>query len=291
MNNIKSKIFRVVLLVLALLIISALALPALAQNVPCYFSLGGAKFTAAVYRSVICEWEMQSTTVLDIQSGVTETHANNPTFSGNPLFTGSPSFTGSTTINGGTITGTIAGDPTFTGTVAFSGTVDIDGALTSATGALTITDDVDISGNLTSVTGAITITDSLNVTGTVDFDSTLNVDGATTLTTTTLTKHLTMTAQTVFSVVMGIPITPTGLYQPLESAVYVTAGGTADIAAGSGNGGLLTFLNINASQAITIDGTGGNVECKADVVLDAGDTLMLLWDGTNWRCLSGYDNS
>ncbi len=90
----KAKIFKISLLVLSLSIISALALPAAAQNVPCYFNQSGAKFVAVVFRGAACEWEMQTGTTLDIQSGVTATFANNPTFSGNPLFSGAPSYTG-----------------------------------------------------------------------------------------------------------------------------------------------------------------------------------------------------
>ncbi len=204
---------------------------------------------------------------------------------------------------------TIADTLNATGAVDFDSTLNVDGNLASATGALTIADSLNatgavdfdstlnVDGTLASATGALTIADTFNVTDTVDFDSTLNVDGATTLTgtttlsATTLADDLTLRAQTVFSVVMGIPITPTGVYMPIQSAVYVTGGGTADIAAGTTNGDLLALLNINATQAITVDGTGSNVECKADVILAAGDTLMLMWDASDWRCLSGYDNS
>jgi hypothetical protein len=116
--------------------------------------------------------------------------------------------------------------------------------------------------------------------------------GSTTLSSTTLSKDLSLTAQTAFSVTaMGIPITPTGAYQPIESVTFTAGGGTADIAPGTTNGDILTLLNINATQVITVDGTGSNVECKADVPMGARDTLMLIWDGSDWRCLSSYDNS
>lgn len=89
----KTRVYKIALLVLVLMV-AALALPASAQNVPCYFDQGGGKFVAVVHRAVGCEWEMQTGTTLDIQSGVTATFANNPTFSGNPLFSGAPSYTG-----------------------------------------------------------------------------------------------------------------------------------------------------------------------------------------------------
>ena len=89
----------------------------------------------------------------------------------------------------------------------------------------------------------------------------------------------------------GATIVPTGTYQPLTSAASVTCDTTTCITAGTFTGQLLILVNENAADTITIDGTGGNVECKSDVVLGAQDTLTLLWNGADWSCLSGYDNS
>jgi hypothetical protein len=100
-------------------------------------------------------------------------------------------------------------------------------------------------------------------------------------------------AQSTFTVVYGIPITPTGKYQPLDSATSEAGNAASDIAAPTDDtiGKRLILHNINASQVITIDGTGATVECKADVVLGAQDTLELLWNGDDWICISTYDNS
>ena len=102
-------------------------------------------------------------------------------------------------------------------------------------------------------------------------------------------------AQSTFTVDFAFPITPTGLYQPLDSADLGDGDGAAvtDIAAPTDDtiGKQLILHNINASQVITIDGTGATVECKTDVVLGAGDTLTLLWNGDDWNCLASYDNS
>jgi hypothetical protein len=102
-------------------------------------------------------------------------------------------------------------------------------------------------------------------------------------------------AQTTFTVDFAFPITPTGLYQPLDSADLGNGDGAAvtDIAAPTDDtiGKQLILHNINASQVITIDGTGATVECKTDVIMGAGDTLILLWNGDDWNCLSSYDNS
>lgn len=99
-------------------------------------------------------------------------------------------------------------------------------------------------------------------------------------------------AQTSFTVTIAVPITPTGVYQPIVS-LDLGAGGTNDIAAPADDtiGKLLILHNINATLPITVDGTGSTVECKSDVVMGAGDTLTLIWNGSDWNCLSGYDNS
>lgn len=97
--------------------------------------------------------------------------------------------------------------------------------------------------------------------------------------------------QTAEVVSAGSTIVPTGTYQPLTSASSITTSTTTPITAGTFTGQLLILVNENASDTITIDGTGGTVECKADVVLGAQDTLTLLWNGADWICLSGYDNS
>lgn len=100
-------------------------------------------------------------------------------------------------------------------------------------------------------------------------------------------------AQSTFLVIQGIPITPTGLYQPLTSTVVASDQAASDIAAPTDDtiGKQLILHNINASQVITFDGTGSTVECKADVVLGAGDIATLIWNGDDWNCKSVYDNS
>lgn len=101
------------------------------------------------------------------------------------------------------------------------------------------------------------------------------------------------TAQATFTVVYGVPITPTGFYQPIDSATSTAAESVSNIAAPTDDtiGKLLELHNINASQVITIDGTGADVECKADIVLGAGDILGLRWNGDDWNCRYNYDNS
>lgn len=132
----------------------------------------------------------------------------------------------------------------------------------------------------------------LNVTGNTDLDGTLNVDGSATFVgLADVGTYVNLSAQTAISVTADAIITPTGTYQVLESAGAVTCNTTTCIWDGTRVGDLLILRNSNAANAITIDGTGANVECKANVALGAGDTLILIWNGSDWNCLSGYDNS
>lgn len=99
-----------------------------------------------------------------------------------------------------------------------------------------------------------------------------------------------MGAQTTVSMVQALPITPTGMYQPLTSSP-ISPDTASGMAAGTTIGQLQILHNINATRPITVDGTGAGVECKADIPLFPQDTLILIWNGTNWVCLSNYDNS
>lgn len=150
------------------------------------------------------------------------------------------------------------------------------------------------------VVTAITVRNDANVKGSLNVDGALSVDGATALSggvvgdvtgNVLADDWLSISAQTAISVTAGAIITPTGTYQPLTSAAPVTTSTTTAVANGAVTGRLLILRNANAADAITIDGTGGNVECKANVALGAGDTLTLIWNGTDWNCISSYDNS
>jgi hypothetical protein len=115
--------------------------------------------------------------------------------------------------------------------------------------------------------------------------------GETTDTVLTFSEFLAAAEQTPEVVSAGSTIVATGTYQPLTSSGSVTTSTSTPIAVGTKIGQLLILVNENASDTITVDGTGGTVECKSDVVLGAQDTLFLLWNGADWICISGYDNS
>ena len=91
--------------------------------------------------------------------------------------------------------------------------------------------------------------------------------------------------QAPISVTNGAPITPTGAYQPLESAGTVTP---TLATAGYAPGALLTLVNtsdtlINLADAETL-------KLAAAAALGQHDTLTLLFDGDNWIEISRADN-
>lgn len=147
------------------------------------------------------------------------------------------------------------------------------GTLSLASGGVTMA-----SGDLTLAAGDATVTAG-------DLEVTVGA--------TTLGGDRFDTAQATFVVVYGVPITPTGYYQPITSATSTVGEAVTNIAAPTDDtiGKTLELHNINASQVITIDGTGVDVECKTDIVLGAGDILGLRWNGDDWNCRYSYDNS
>lgn len=139
-------------------------------------------------------------------------------------------------------------------------------------GDLLVMDDVVVTDQLSAAD--LTLSDDLSVGDDFDLGGWAQVD-----------------AQTAISVTAGAIITPTGTLQRLESGGAVTTSTAHAIANGATMGDLLILINMNATNTITVDGTGGNVECKTDKVLGAKDTLMLMWGGSDWYCLSLADNS
>jgi len=89
-------------------------------------------------------------------------------------------------------------------------------------------------------------------------------------------------------------ITPTScLVSMTSNAEYTSSTTTGIITTTATDGDIVILQNNNPSAALNIDGTGGSIECKANVALGAGDTLGVLYNGTDevWNCLFNYDNS
>ncbi len=172
--------------------------------------------------------------------------------------------------------------------------VEVDGIEMQAVGptrfrTILVDHEATVAGVLTAsggVVGDVTGDVTGDMTGDVTGDVTGNVTGDVTNST-----FLNLTAQTAISLTAAGIITPTGTYQPLTSGAAVTTSTSLAVYTGTVTGDLLILENQNASDVIIIDGTGGNVECKTDVSLGTRDTLWLWWNGTDWACLSGYDNS
>lgn len=90
----------------------------------------------------------------------------------------------------------------------------------------------------------------------------------------TLADYLVIEPQTAISVTNAGVITPTGSYQPLESAGPVTA----TLAACSTAGRVYWFIN-TVNQTITISDTGNTVMSN-NAALGQYDALTMLCDGT-----------
>lgn len=93
------------------------------------------------------------------------------------------------------------------------------------------------------------------------------------------------------AITAGTSIVPSAAYLVLTSTGEYTTSATAAITTtGILTGQLLIIRNGNASDVIHIDGTGGTVECKANLDLGASDTEMFIFNGSDWNCVP-HDNS
>lgn len=244
----KARLFKISLLVLALLIVSALAMPVMAQNVPCYFNQGGAKFVAVVFRSTACEWEMQTGTTLDIQSGVTETHANNPIFTGSPVFSGTTVF--SDTVDFVYVQGIDAGAVGDSAEVAFTSPIDTAG--TNTHNALTV--DLTI-GNATGGTNNVRALQIDSITGDAQVvETAINVE-------TGWDVGLAVAPPADFTYVQGIDAGATGdslevaFTSPIDTAgTNIHNALTVDLVIGNATGGT------NSVRGLQIDSITGDAE-------------------------------
>jgi len=134
--------------------------------------------------------------------------------------------------------------------------------------------------NVTGFT-SVNVTDDLAV-----GDDTTLVDA--TVANLTAGDWLLLTPSTVISVTSGGIITPTGTLQPLTSGSAVTTSTSTAIANGTTSGQLLILHNKNATDAITIDGAGANVECGGNQAIGPTDHLVLQWQNDDWECVGKF---
>lgn len=134
--------------------------------------------------------------------------------------------------------------------------------------------------NVTGFT-SVNVTDDLAV-----GDDTTLVDA--TVANLTAGDWLLLTPSTVISVTSGGIITPTGTLQGMTSGSAVTTSTSTAIANGTTSGQLLILFNKNATDAITIDGAGANVECGGNQAIGPTDHLVLQWQNDDWECVGKF---
>ena len=122
----------------------------------------------------------------------------------------------------------------------------------------------------------------------VNVEQDLAVGDDTTLADATVDDWFGITPSTTISVTAGSIITPTGTLQPLTSGSAVTTSTSTAIANGTTSGQLLILHNKNATDAITIDGAGANVECGGNQAIGPTDTLVLHWQTDDWECVAKF---
>lgn len=213
------------------------------------------------------------------------------------------------------------GDLVLPGTLAGpSGVLTVTGDLYVSDDA-TVVDDLTVGGQIATTQGAVTVTDNLLVDGQADVVQ-LTVQGNGTQTAlpfvvensagtdqftvsntgdATAADDLIVTddatvndlfvsdwtrvvPQAAISVTMNAIITPTGSYQPLESAGTVN---TASIATGTA-GDLLVLENTAATSIVLTD--TGTLKLSGNLTLGQYDSVTLLSDGTNWVQLATSNN-
>ena len=81
-------------------------------------------------------------------------------------------------------------------------------------------------------------------------------------------------------------LTPIGSYQPISAAAAV---GTSSIATTTRAAGELLYLINVGSQTVTFTDTG-SLKLSGNAALGAGDTLLLVFDGTAWNQAGKTDN-
>jgi hypothetical protein len=106
----------------------------------------------------------------------------------------------------------------------------------------------------------------------------------------TIADDFIIVAQTAISCTDGAVITPTGTYQPLESAGTVTPTMAITDASDAryATGTLLTLIN-TANTTINL-ADSGNVKTSGATALGQYDSLVLWFDGTYWIELAQANN-
>lgn len=100
----------------------------------------------------------------------------------------------------------------------------------------------------------------------------------------TIANNVTISPQTAISLTEGAVITPTGMYQPIESAGNVTI--TSIV---TGTAGDLLYLVNTAAHTIKLP-DAGTLKLSGELDLGQYDTVLLMSDGTNWIQIATSNN-
>lgn len=179
--------------------------------------------------------------------------------------------------------------------------VDVDGQLTNDNSAITITDNVFIDGQA----DLVQFTVQANGTQTSNVFEMENSAGTAKATIDNAGKAIFAGGMELSggplivdrqneTVTATFIITPTSSNIVMTSdAAYTSSTTTPVITTTATDGQIIYLRNGNASDVLIVDGTGGTVECKANVSLGTKDIMTLMYDATDavWYCQSVQDNS
>jgi len=185
----------------------------------------------------------------------------------------------------------LAASPAFQSVTRFPGNIVVRGSSTIGTGqTITSGGSTITAGGQTITAGGQTITaggQTITAGGLTVTSGGANIVGGALIASGGI--RLTAQAETVTATWV---LTPTASYIVMTSSAEYTSSTTTPIITTTATAGDVVILrNGNASDALNIDGVGGTVECKANVAIGASDTLTLIFNGSDWNCVSSYDNS
>jgi hypothetical protein len=177
------------------------------------------------------------------------------------------------------------------------------GYIMDATGAVTVNDGLAVYGNVAGTGAYLRLNSNTLMTGSLYMDGELRVNGAIFDNgaglrlddNTTVTGTLSSTgAVAVGTWLRGVAqsgivvtgwITPTGSFQPISAAAWVTP--TLNVSAGA-SGDMLMLVNTGTPSICLVD--TGSVVLSADWTAGQYDTLLLYHDGSRWLELARANN-
>jgi hypothetical protein len=197
---------------------------------------------------------------------------------------------GLSSLNGGiavdtdnfTVSGT-TGATVIQSTLEVTGTANLDGGIAVDTSNFTVsgTTGAVLAAGLASLNGGIAVdTSNFTVSGTTGAVATASK--------VTVGTFLITSEAAVIPVTAALAIVPLGSFQPISSTTAITDATLSTVGAVAGQ--LLTLVNQNASDAITITEGSTAKTASTSVALGSYDSIMLIFDGTYWVETGASDN-